>query len=323
MRQADFNSQTFALITYARRRLRMTELREALGVLSSGNTKSLRARSVPWRQAVEKLFSPLIEMQQDPEDPDDFFCHLFHGTVRSFLLDNIDILHQKDSGGGGCPITEAIIGKACLRYLAQHKYAQFLVKVNGSWVTTSGESVKDHHLLTYSAKYWDRHLDDVEESPGVRQEAKDFIYSTNLVTTLQVQSLFVEGRFQIYVLHGCSTRHKYTKRVFPKWIASSTFNDRTTIAQDYRTFISDWQTLLHCPTCANQQCCSAGFSGELDRCLWKALGPTNFLSRNQGRYNDFMLAISDRQRDGKKAPYYEGIAMDGSEMVVLHLSSKR
>ena len=290
-------------------------------MLNSHSSKNLQAGSVPWKHAVEKLFSPLIETQKDPEDPQDSFCGLFHNTVRSFLLDNTDIFHQESSNEGTYLITEAALGTACLRYLGQEKYAQLLIKADGCWLTSSKENVKDHHLLTYSAKYWDRHLDGVKESSELGQLVQKFIQSINFPTSLQVQSLFVEGRFEIYTIRGHAASHKFTKLVLPRQIAASSLNGSTTIAQDYRTFISEWQTLLHYATCKNDHCRLAGFPGELDRCLWKALGSQNFLSSNKGRYNDFLLGGQEGMRHGKESPYHEGIAMSGSEIVVVHSSN--
>ena len=292
----------------------MTELREAIGILSSGDSKSLRARSVPWRQSIEKLFCPLIETQTDPENPKDCFCILFHSTVKAFLQDNADIFchGHDDSSSGIYLISEVALGNACLKYLTQSKYAQALLRIGGHWVTDSGENVRDHHFLTYSAKYWDRHLDEVEDCAPLRQEVKDFLTSSNVVTMLQIQGLFVEGRFNIYTVDGCSSHHKYTKRVFPKWLASE-----SRFAKDYRNFTADWFTLLHSGTCRGECCRSIDYQGELNRCLWKALGNENFLSFNEGRYNDFILASEESSRIDNEAPYFEGVMTDGSEVMVL------
>ena len=288
----------------------MTELREAIGIISSGDSKSLRTRSVPWRQSIEKLFCPLIETQIDPENPNDSFCHLFHSTVKAFLQDNADILCPNDSSrSSNIPlISEAALGSACIRYLAQEKYAHTLTRTDGEWVTASGENVRDHHFLTYSAKFWDKHMDEIEELPPVRQEVETFLTSTNVVTMLQVQSLFVEGRFSIYTVGSCSSHHKYTKRVFPKWLGGE-----SRFSKDYRGFIADWCTLLNCAACDCENCRTISYRGELDRCLWKALGHQNFLSSNGGRYNSFVLTGQEKD----EVSYCEVVKSDGSEVVVF------
>ena len=317
----------------------MTELREAIGMLSSADA-SLAARSIPWRQAVEKLCSPLIEMQPDLEYPEDCSCLLFHSklipgtfgslklivsqvTVKTFLYENPDILSQERSSEHIHPISEASISNACIRYLRQQRYGQILVKAGGKWTTGSGEKVKDHHFLTYSAKYWNRHLDEVEGSPELYQEIENFIKSANFVTNLQIQSLFVEGQFSIYTLHGCSTQHKYIKRVFPRWFVSQNRIVCRNYWSSYCTFIAEWNRLLHLPTCDDRHCRSVGYQGELDRCLFGALGPQNFLSHIQGRYTSFALAGRDGPRFENNAFYCESIMGDGSEVIVLHLTHER
>lgn len=161
----------------------MKELREAIGMISSEGG-SLEARNIPWRQAIEKLLSPLIETHPDPDDPEECFCHLFHSTVKSFLQSNASILCQDQSGG--VVISEATLGDACLLYLSQDRYAQLLKGNANTWKTSTGEDVKEHHFLTYSAKYWHKHLNEVGESPALRQGIEKFIVSTNFQTTLQM-----------------------------------------------------------------------------------------------------------------------------------------
>jgi hypothetical protein len=68
-------------------------------------------------------------------------------------------------------ISEEIIAHACLEYLRQPKYAALLENTStGSeqWKTKGGEDILNHHLLRYSAKYWDKHLDNAEETPVLR-----------------------------------------------------------------------------------------------------------------------------------------------------------
>lgn len=291
-------------------------------MISSSDKTSLNARTMPWRQAVEKLLGPLIETQQDPDNPEECFCHLFHSTVKAFLLRNPNILDQRQPDLTAHVISEATIGNACLQYLSQDKYGQILVIDSDQWVTTSGKNnIHSQHFLSYSAKYWDKHLDEVHGSPALRQRTEDFLNSSNFVTTVQIQSLFVEGHFSVYTLDGCSENHKYTKRVFPKWFASHGSEGCATYSKNYRSFISEWNSFLHSATCVADHCHGFGYQGEIDRCLWKALGPRNFLSRTKGRYPNFMLASEDRYKAEERNPYCEGIAVDGSEVVVLQMAT--
>lgn len=52
----------------------------------------------------------------------------------------------------------------------------------------------EHHLLSYAAKYWDKHLDDVPFSQEMSDKVERFITSPHFQTCLQVQSLFIEGK---------------------------------------------------------------------------------------------------------------------------------
>lgn len=303
----------------------MTELREAIGIISSENPKSLQNRNIPWRQAVEKIFAPLLETQEDPENPGERFCYLFHNTVWEFLVSNPSIFKQKLPSPAIHSISELTIANACLLYLSQDRYSQILTREAEQWFTTSKDNIKDHHLLTYSAKYWDKHFDNIEETPELRQRIEDFLTSSNFQSTIQLQSLFVQGHFQIYTLDRCSPDHKFTKRVFPKWFASHNTASSSHFSKDYRSYISEWHTLLDCATCDEPHCyphmALKQLGGELDRCLWRALGPHNFLSSNHGRYTNFILSTGDDFGSGIM-PFHEGISQDGTKVVALQPSDQ-
>lgn len=289
------------------------------------NPRSLQNRNIPWRQAVEKIFAPLLETQEDPENPGERFCYLFHNTVREFLVSNPSIFQQELSSPTIHSISELTIANACLLYLSQDIYSQNLTREGDQWITTSRDNIKDHDLLTYSAKYWDKHFDYIEETPELRQRIEDFLSSSNFQSTIQLQSLFVQGHFQLYTLDRCSPGHKFTKRVFPKWLASNNTASCAHFSKNYRSYISEWHNLLECATCDEQHCYPHSvikeLKGELDRCLWGALGPQNFLSSNQGRYTSFML--SDGEHSGsEKMPYCEGISQDGTKIVALQPSNQ-
>ena len=303
----------------------MTELREAIGIVSSENPKSLQSRNIPWRQAVERVFAPLIETQEDPENRGENFCYLFHSTVRDFLIRNQDVFRQDAPFPAIHAISELTIANACLLYLSQDRYSQLLTNEAEQWITTTKDNIKDHHLLTYSAKYWDKHFDQVEETPELRRKIEGFLTSPNFQSTIQLQSLFVQGQFGIYTSGRCSPEHKFTKRVFPQWFASDSIDTCSSFLVDYRTYISEWQSLLSCADCQNPRCYSHSivkrFRGGLDHCLWGALGPRNFLSSSSGRFSSFMLCIQNIS-GATKMPYQEAISQDGKQVVVLQLAGE-
>ena len=298
----------------------MSELREAIGIVSSDSPKSLQNRNIPWRQAVEKVFAPLIETQEDPETQGDCFCYLFHSTLKDFLTSNQHIFQQESQSPAIHAISELTIANACLLYLSQDRYSQLLTKEAEHWITASNDEIEDHHLLTYSAKYWDKHFDGVEETPDLRRKIERFLKSSNFPTTMQLQSLFVQGHFDVYMFINCSPNHKFTKRVFPQWFACHSAAGCSQYSRSYRSYTSEWSSLLNCVHLDEPSCfpCSASkhFQGELDRCLWGALGPGNFLSSNRGRYVSFMMCGEDGVGPGTMS-YHEVISQKGNKVLVL------
>ena len=285
----------------------------------------MQNRNIPWRQAVERAFAPLIETQEDPENKEETFCYLCHSTVRDFLIRNQDVFRQDSPSPAIHAISELTIANACLLYLSQDRYSQLLTKEAEQWIATNKESIKDHHLLTYSAKYWDKHFDQVEETPELRRKIEEFLKSPNFQSTIQLQSLFVQGHFDIYTSGRCSPEHKFTKRVFPQWFASHSIDACSSFSVDYRTYISEWQSLLGYEDCKEPQCyphsTAKRFRGELDRCLWGALGPRNFLSSNVGRYCSFMLCKQNLSGP-TSMPYQEALSQDGKKVVILQLAGE-
>jgi hypothetical protein len=67
--------------------------------------------------------------------------------------------------------------------------------------------------------------------------------------------------------------------------------------------------------------------GEIDRCLWGALGPQSFLSSNMSRYESFMLAneVAPKKRLSRKKSRIciDGFGPDGRELALVHYASKR
>ena len=298
----------------------MSELREAVGIISSDSPKSLQNRNIPWRRAVEKVFAPLIETQEDPETQGDCFCYLYHSTLKDFLIRNQDIFQQESPSPAIHAVSEVTIANACLLYLSQDRYSQLLRKEAELWITASKEGIKDHHLLTYSAKYWDKHFDRVEETPELRQEIETFLKSSNFPTTMQLQSLFVQGHFDVYKTIGCSPYHKFTKRVFPHWFSSRSVAGCSQYSRNYRSYTWEWSNILSCVYCDEPHCISHStlkhLQGELDRCLWGALGPGNFLSSNRGRYTSFMMCGEDIVSP-EKILYHEAISQVRDKVLVL------
>jgi hypothetical protein len=284
----------------------MKELKDAVvGLLQSENSQLLKRDAIPFDHSLRELFAPLIEVQEFCAD-DDPTCRLFHSTVQRFLLRNPEILAKNH------PITPRIIANACLGYLSQSRYTQLLTRSNTGWVTTRHESVDEHHFLLYAAKYWDKHMDDVPGCEEMRKRVLSFVTSLNFQTCIQVQSLWVDGKFEVFELRGDSRGSAYRLRVFPLWFVRHAWD----LWKDYRRFVHDWGHFLSCENGSIPGEQMPLYIGEVDRCWWAALGPQNFLSRLQGRYTTFMLQVSE---DTQNVRRYEGVNATGDEFKILRL----
>ncbi|KAF8587635.1 hypothetical protein K439DRAFT_1630517 [Ramaria rubella] len=302
----------FALIAFSRRPLRMKEIREAAGLLHSKTPHSPKAADMPWIKRLRQLCAPLIDVQEDLSDDDVDDCNygLFHSTVREFLDRNPTIL------GKTLPITPRIISDACVRYLSQARYAQLLTKSDVGWTDAHGEPVDRHQFLSYAAKYWDKHLNDVSESEELRKQVLSFITSSNFQTCIQIQSLWVDGKFEVFRVRGDDT-HTYLLRVFPIWFTPHAQN----LWKDYRHFVHEWGYLLRCGSCRTPGCLVKPFTGEVDRCWWAALGHRSFLSKFQGKYVSFLFQEGDNFRHGGRHGFM-GVNEAGDVLKVLRLHSQ-
>jgi hypothetical protein len=81
----------------------------------------------------------------------------------------------------------------CLKYLSQARYQKLLERSGDTFVDMSGDDYSKYHLLSYAAKYWDKHLDEISYSERLYERVVRFITSPQYFTCLQVQSLLVEG----------------------------------------------------------------------------------------------------------------------------------
>lgn len=286
--------------------------------------------------SLQRLFAPLIEMQEEPDHPGNPLCRLCHGTVHEFLISNPNVLciEAKNQASFLDSISPSRVGDLCLRYLSQRRYA---VLLEPPWhschepLSYGQESVQQHGLLPYCAKYWDRHLEDLTPTSDLRKTISLFLNSPNFQTLLQVQSLYVTGQFaQFTILHNdVELSRSMHRRVFPSWFNRSDTDrqesvDYQTYRKDYRHFFHEWAYLLERATCVSsegQVCSNEHFRGEVDRCLSGLLGPTNFLNRMKEKYPSFMLtksALSYRKSDDFVIA--DGLSLSKGQFVVISSS---
>lgn len=104
----------------------------------------------------------------------------------------------------------------------------------------------------------------------------------------------------------------HIKRVYPAWLGP---HRDEPIENDYRLFVSDWGYVLDEKTNL-----TGPYSGEIDRCFFQTLGPSNFLSRGPSRYSSFTL-VDPKEKANKELParYFDAIDEWGTTMIVLIL----
>ncbi len=168
---------------------------------------------------LQRLFTPLIEVQNDPNELDNPFCRLTHSTVQEFLIQNPDILQGAVSLQGvfAHTISPSRIGDLCLRYLSMTRYSRLTEVHPGSChvpLALSHNDSQQHGLLPYCAKFWVRHLDDLPPTSELRKALRDFLRSPNFQTLIQAQSLFVAAQFSQFSFVYNRPMHG---RVFPRW----------------------------------------------------------------------------------------------------------
>ena len=239
-------------------------------------------------------------------DSGDSTCRLFHSTLRTFLIDHPDIFN--DGRHPDAQINSQVIFDACLLYLSQDRYKKPLVKTEADgWVDSSGKPTNDHHFLLYSAKYWNKH---VPETDKARADLRKFLLSPNFLTCIQTQSLFIEGQFEVFL----DREGPNLRRFFPSWFTGH--HDDRKLWRDFRVFIHEWRYLLYCWNCGEPDCQMQQYAGEIDRCLWGALGDHNFMSRFAGRYISFMF----KSEENPTSPCYQGISASGDEVRLVRLA---
>lgn len=174
----------------------MDELCEAIGICNIEDGTNVSKREVLFRAKVLELCSPLVQIQDIDKGIVQSICTLAHASVRSFLVKNPRILLEEKKEGmtKDLMITTDHLAKICLKYLSQPRYKEPLREKRDTFETSAGEDIFEHHLLSYTAKYWDKHLDDIDYTPEWCQKVEQFVRLRQFITCMQVQSLFVEGK---------------------------------------------------------------------------------------------------------------------------------
>ncbi|KAH7104372.1 hypothetical protein BKA62DRAFT_504918 [Auriculariales sp. MPI-PUGE-AT-0066] len=321
-------AKVIAIIAFARRQLCVKEIRDALLQVTTRGKKSASDSDLLKLSITTFLskYTALIEVDQETSEPGpDSFCRLAHSSVLEFLLENRTVLGEERA----LQITSYTIADACLVYLARPIYSQLLqkhVQDDGSpmWVDSTDRPMNDHYFAQYSAKYWSRHLEEVEPEKALQTRVASFVESTNFETCIQMQMLWVQGKFDLYSVCG----RLCLLRIFPSWFIRPPNPGRKWSAvskhwENYRTLLHDWRGLLSCGGCHDREveCKHVDHRGEIDRLWWAALGPDHIFSHFHSRYTSFRL-IDKAQHTTKfdKDERYEALCWKKQCFTTLRLS---
>lgn len=282
-------------------------------------SKGLDPRRAPL--SLERLFPPLIETQQNPQDSENPLCHLCHATVHEFLVSNSEIL------GSGFEIAPAIFGRICLRYLSLPRYSSLMTDpktgtpgfTEGSLSSGGYGDTREHALLAYCARFWYKHLEDMDDTSGQFGATCEFLESSNFQTLLQIQSVTVARQFApFYVSPGplMINTQIVRRQALPWWVDEERLTEdrnHRRYRMDYRHFVNEWGYLLDagiCPAPDPSKCSGKHFPGQVDRCLSGLLGPESFMRKMLERYPSFMLTESgvDYARQGARS-LSEGLSL--------------
>jgi hypothetical protein len=196
-----------------------------------------------------------------------------------------------------------------------------LEKFNGEWRTASGESIEKDEFLQYTAKYWYKHLEDVQPSSGLTERMSTFLKSPNFQTLLQLQHLYVDGQFSVFTVAGQPESAKFLKRAFPDWFVKRIAQvPNLHFSEGYRLFLHEWSHFLKCGCCENPSCTRSRYAGEIDRCLFGALGDENFMSGMRSRYLSFKFSTNDRDGIQSTRQCYEGYSACGKVVYLVQFA---
>ncbi|KAF2731969.1 hypothetical protein EJ04DRAFT_360290 [Polyplosphaeria fusca] len=304
-------SVLLSCILHSKRPLRLDELCEATATVATESGKDVDRSAKLFRSRVVALCQPLVNVQEiQMEHGTISTCTLAHATVRDFLIKHANVLCNDESSKNA--ISASTMADVCLTYLMQPRYNVLLRREGIDFKDKRDESIMEHHLLVYVAKYWDKHLDSVDYSPELLDRVMRFLKSRQYFTSLQVQSLLVGGQFAFWYSANQLWLGPHIKRVFPIWLQTHCEED---VEHAYRLFVSDWGSYLDAFASVN-----GSNAGEIDRCFFEALGRESFLSKGTSRYKSFVLKPSDKDADQElPARFFDAMNTKGTELLVLSL----
>ena len=162
-------------------------------MMSTESGKNVDKSQKLFRGRLSKLCEPLFQVQDIRSKHRTYTtCTLTHSSVHEFLKSRPEVL-SATPGLYACHIESRVLASVCLNYLSQPRYGKLLRKREDTFIDLNDEDFMEQHLLSYAAKYWDKHLDEVPFSQEMCDRVEAFLNSSQFQTCLQVQSLVIEG----------------------------------------------------------------------------------------------------------------------------------
>lgn len=291
-----------SILAYTRRPLTLQELQKALSIINApwskdeGACQDLESDIMIQRKDIIHRCKPLVKfVPSTAADTDDEYLSLSHASVIKFLHETPNEHHgpKVDSGEraskspafsstqdekkGPGVVDSDPVASACLKYLSQKRYSRQLRKLSPTdfeTATSPSSNVRQHFFLQYAAKYWYRHLEASGPCTTGCATVKKFLTSPQFITAIQTQSLFVVGHFinSFDKNEGIGPRApnygRHMKRNMLELFRRC--DEGRVLVADSEIFISEWSKFL-------QMGVTHYMNGEIERCLWGALGETNFL----------------------------------------------
>lgn len=267
-------------------------------------------------------FTALVEIDKGlPESEGS--CRLVHSSVLEFLLNHPEVLGSERV----LQITPYIIADACLTYLARPIFGsplktRSLESDAFEWVDATGRPMDEHHFVQYAAKYWSRHLEDVDPEKSIRGRVTKFVESRNFQTCMQIQTIWIQGKFDVYAVGGKMS----VLRNLPEWfICSPTIHGaRAELSKhwsDYRVLLHNWRRLLSCGGChdTEPECPVLPYRGDVDRVWWGSLGSSHIFSGFYSRYVSFSLVDFAEKARFERGDRLEALCVTLDELIVLRL----
>lgn len=285
-------------------------------MLRSATGEDLSTSKLVSLTAIRKECSRLVRFIQAEESEGDGTLELYHSAVFAFLRGDSDV---GELGSEEQVVSPSLICELCIKYLSQPRYSKLLRReTHYEFTTWSGESVLTHQLLLYTAKYWYRHCDERPTSTDFHEQLRQFIFSPNFYTLIQVQSLSIIGHF-LLSFDRITGEPTTMKKILPA-CANDKSEKTAQILPQLSNFLYEWSEFL-------QLGLTSEFNGEIDRCFWRALGPAHFLRNGQERYNSFQFVSPQTTSEANSATkpfcFLHALAPDGRDLVLCRIQSSK